>query len=467
MFIKFYKIIHSKYSRFYAFVFFLRYLLIIFFISSVIFISIPTLFNYDKKAANIKIYFLENYNFKIKNYEKIKYNIFPLPNLDLTNVQIDLESIAEDLTVKRIKVYPDFLSMYNYENFNSKKIILKESDVKFQISNFKRLTNQLFNKKKNINFDNLNFEIINENTPLIVINNIKFANYGYNENLIIGKVFNKNFQINLDNNYRNINFELLNSGIRAYIDLNENQKESLKFGTFKSKILNSHFKTNFEYDGKVVKIFKSYFRSKNLSFKNESEIILNPFLDVNSKFIIEEFDAQILKKINLNKFLKSKEFLKKINNKSEINFKSKKFNKKFIDDFNLEIDLAYGKMNYSKKISNTTYVIKCFGSVNFLEEYPLLFFDCFIKLDDKQKFLKKLSIKDKNKNEVFDLKVKGNLNILNRKINFKNISLNDSYKASKEDLKYFKDIFEKILFDKNFLEIFNFKKIREFIIEIS
>ena len=45
--------------------------------------------------------------------------------------------------------------------------------------------------------------------------------------------------------------------------------------------------------------------------------------------------------------------------------------------------------------------------------------------------------------------------------------MNDNYIASKEDLKYFKDTFENILFDKKFLEIFDLKKIKEFLIEIS
>ena len=45
--------------------------------------------------------------------------------------------------------------------------------------------------------------------------------------------------------------------------------------------------------------------------------------------------------------------------------------------------------------------------------------------------------------------------------------MNDSYNASKEDLKYFKVVFENILFDENFIEIFNLKKIKDFIIEIS
>ena len=86
----------------------------------------------------------------------------------------------------------------------------------------------------------------------------------------------------------------------------------------------------------------------------------------------------------------------------------------------------------------------------FLEEYPLLFFDCYLKLSNKKEFLKKFSVKTNDKKQIFELKVKGNLNVINRKINFKNISIDDNYKASKEDLKYFKNTFENILFDKNF-----------------
>ena len=45
--------------------------------------------------------------------------------------------------------------------------------------------------------------------------------------------------------------------------------------------------------------------------------------------------------------------------------------------------------------------------------------------------------------------------------------MNENYKASNEDLKYFKETFEKIFLDKEFLEIFDSKKIKKFIIEIS
>ena len=50
------------------------------------------------------------------------------------------------------------------------------------------------------------------------------------------------------------------------------------------------------------------------------------------------------------------------------------------------------------------------------------------------------------------LHVQGSLNILNKKVNFLKISSNKNYKATKEELKYYKNRFERIVFDKNFLK---------------
>ena len=133
----------------------------------------------------------------------------------------------------------------------------------------------------------------------------------------------------------------------------------------------------------------------------------------------------------------------------------------------LNINLAYGKLIYLKRISILNNFFTCQGELNLLEEYPILYFDCIVVSEDKKKLLKEFSIKYKSKNEPFQLNVEGNINILNNKINFKNITMNKNYAASKEDLNYFKQTFETILFDENFLSIFNYKKIKEFILEVS
>ena len=302
-----------------------------------------------KKAEAIKLHLLNNYNFEIRSYEGIKYNIFPLPNLEIINAQINLKPSVEDLNVKKIKIYPNILNIYNYKNFSSRKINLKEVNAEIQASDLKFLLKELFQKENKLSFLNLKIKIVDEKIPVLTLDNIKYKNFGYNKNLIRGRVLGKNFKIKIDDNYKNINFKLLNSGIKVDINFDKNQKNNLKFGTLRSKILNNNFKSNFEYDGKIIKIDNAYFRSKSLSFKNESEIILNPFLDINSNFIIEELNTQILTKIEFINLLKFKDLLRKINNKSEIKFKPKKFNRNFFKDLNLKINLAYGRMNYSKK----------------------------------------------------------------------------------------------------------------------
>ena len=45
--------------------------------------------------------------------------------------------------------------------------------------------------------------------------------------------------------------------------------------------------------------------------------------------------------------------------------------------------------------------------------------------------------------------------------------MNENYKATNEDIKYFKSSFENILFDKNFQNIFDLSKLKKFILEIS
>ena len=60
--------------------------------------------------------------------------------------------------------------------------------------------NELFKQKNRLIIKNLDINIINENEPVIGIKNIKFKNFGYNENLIQGKIFEKNFKLKFENN---------------------------------------------------------------------------------------------------------------------------------------------------------------------------------------------------------------------------------------------------------------------------
>ena len=111
-------------------------------------------------------------------------------------------------------------------------------------------------------------------------------------------------------------------------------------------------------------------------------------------------------------------------------------------------------------------MLHCDGDVNILEEYPTISFDCLVNFKDKKNFLKKFSITKKVDDQILKLDVKGNLNILNNRIKFKEVLINGNT-SSKEDLNYYKVSFEEILFNESLLKIFNSKKIKKFILEIS
>ena len=165
------------------------------------------------------------------------------------------------------------------------------------------------------------------------------------------------------------------------------------------------------------------------------------------------------------KIIQFKDTIKKINSKNTINYKPKKFTKSFIDDLNLNADLAYGTLNFKKKFLIAENLFNCESNLNILEDYPLLYFNCKILVNDKKRLFKKFLIKNKMKNDNLEIETKGYLNILSKKINFNKISLNGK-NSTIEDLKYYKDSFESILFEKNFLDIFDSKKIKSFILEI-
>ena len=87
---KTYQIIHNKYLRFYKKIFFfLKYIFSIFLLSILLFLLIPKFFNYEKKQEIIKEYLINKYDLKINNFSSIKFNILPLPNLSIENVNLN------------------------------------------------------------------------------------------------------------------------------------------------------------------------------------------------------------------------------------------------------------------------------------------------------------------------------------------------------------------------------------------
>ena len=94
-------------------------------------------------------------------------------------------------------------------------------------------------------------------------------------------------------------------------------------GFVRSKVLNAKTKFDFELSNEEFKIFNLKFLSRNLSFKNISTIRYKPFFLIETNFEVNKFDSDLIKKINLDKILEYKNFIKKINSKNKVNFDKK------------------------------------------------------------------------------------------------------------------------------------------------
>ncbi len=465
MIIKFYKIIHNKYSSIFKFIFFLRYLIVIFFISLISFLTIPKFFDYEKRSPIIQDYLYKNHFFRIQKYKKISFQSFPTPNIEIEGAEIKFDQISSSLFVNRLILYPELFSIYNYDNFEIKKVIINEGKTELKILESDIYFKKILKQKKPFSLKKIDFKLINENDFLINLSNINYANFGYDKNILSGELLNRKFDLKLNEDLSKIDFKIPNIGFRTDLKLEKKRGDTIK-GNAKIKIFNTNLKFEFTYSDNKFEIFNSFLRNKLLSFNNYSVIILNPYFDLKSKFIIEDIDLKLFKEFNFEKFLNKKNIVKRINSENEISFTPKKFSSYIFDELNLKINLAYGRLKYQKNFLIDNSVFNCKGSMNLFEELPLLDFDCLVSTKDKKGFLKIFSIKNKQENIPFELNTKGSINILNKKINFKKISSNN-YKASKEDLKYFKNRFEKILLKENFLDIFDLKKIKNFILEIS
>ena len=295
---------------------------------------------------------------------------------------------------------------------------------------------------------------------------ISFGNYGYKKDIIEGYVFDKKFKIKILNDNQDINFVLYKSGVSASIKFSDNEDTQLIKGSLKGKILNSNLKLDFIYDEKSLEFQNFFFRSNELALDSTGFIKIKPFFEANLNSTIKDIDLGNLKNINFEDLLNSRELIKKINLKKKISFKSEKLSRDLIDFLTLKISLAYGRMNIIKEFSISQTKFRCNSNVNLTEEFPVIIFICSLDSKNKKELFKKLKIRNDFKKESFVLKVKGNVNTVKRKINFENISMNNSYNATEEDLKYFKETFQNIVFDEDFFAIFKLVKLKNFIKEI-
>ena len=460
---KIYKRIHIKYSNILKFFFFIRYVFAIFLISSTLFFLIPKFFDYEKKEKIIKNYLSNYYAMEINSFKAIEFKVFPLPNLLLSNVSLNIATDPINLKSNNMRLFLNLRNIYNYENFAVNKISLSQNEVFLNPDKIKNLLNYFNELKHKLKIDSLDLNLKRNDDTLIKINKVNFSNYGYRKYHLNGEIFGKKFNSSLKNNMQSLNFKLLNTGIKANFEFNN---KNFNNGSSKISLLNNILRLNFDINKNQLKVSKSNFRNKNLSFSLDSNIKFNPFFNIDSNIDINEIDENLLDSVSLENILKKKNIIKKINGKININYKSKKYFTNLIKNYSSELNLTYGRISFSNKILIVGGEIDCKSDSILVDEFPRLNFACLIYLNDKKKLFRKFSISNKTNKDPMKIDLKGSINLGTKKINFKKININKDYTVNNEDLRYYENNFGDILYKDGFFQIFNKDKIKEFLIEI-
>ena len=102
-----------------------------------LFLLLPKFFNFDNKNTIIKDYLLENYKLSITDYDHIKYNIFPKPNLSINSVNLTIYNKPIFLKTGELKLFLHIGNFYNFKKLRINKILLKDSDMSLNIDDGK------------------------------------------------------------------------------------------------------------------------------------------------------------------------------------------------------------------------------------------------------------------------------------------------------------------------------------------
>ena len=327
--------------------------------SSLTILSLPALFNFNNKALLIEKNFYKNFKLYLNTSGNISYKPFPKPHLLVENSKINLSKTYENdglLNIKNLKIYISLKDIYlrTLKNFSAMEI--SDSNIEIEVSDITKLREHLYKKVNNtIILNNSKFFLRNKNNEVILISPIKKITNKINnktkvKNLLIeGEIFGLNFKSDWKRNYNNpkISLHTIN-----FFNPNIEIKNEYKFENskkFKISTSISIFQDRLEYilynDNGVINLF-SPSDKKNINFKIQSIIKLNPFFFDGSLLIKNKKIEQIIDNILVKLLLYNEDLLGNLNGNFLLKFQD--INNRLLKDGEISLSINERKINFKK-----------------------------------------------------------------------------------------------------------------------
>jgi hypothetical protein len=454
--------------NFLKFIFLIKYLILLFFISTATFLIIPKFFDYKKDLIFINNQLINLYSIDIKKNHDVLYKVFPTPRLIIKNKLLIIGDNSE-ISHGNIILNLRLKDIYQIKNFKIDKVVIIKSNLTLSLNDYKNLLRIINSLEKKLIFKNLKLLINDKQNKLITIDNFNLLNEDVKKinfsGIYLGNKFSGKYLKKLDKNL--LNFKINDLGISSKIIFTKKSNLETTEGKIKIKVLNSLIMFDFFIKDKI-KISNSYLRNKNFSTSFDGFLILKPFFNFNLFFNIKNINQNFFDAIKIDQITKQKNILKNTNGSFNFTYSdNKKFKKDFIKEILLNIRLENGEVNIdnSKIYINGAEIDLNLNTYN-THNYPRLRFKLIFSVTDWDKFIKQFSKTVEDREKMQKLLVKGSINLISSKINFDLIKLNDSYEFNDEELVYFKKNFEEIVISDSLKDSLNKKKLKNFINEI-
>ena len=119
------------------------------FFSSILLLSIPSLFNYDEIKSKIINQIESDYYLHVSEISEINYRFFPSPHLVLNNFKLKLNETDEQSisNVKEAKLFISVFKLYNAKQIFTKKLLIQNQNFTFTKNSINGLLNNLYKTK--------------------------------------------------------------------------------------------------------------------------------------------------------------------------------------------------------------------------------------------------------------------------------------------------------------------------------
>ena len=409
--------------------------LIILFFSTIIFLSIPVLYNYKSIEREIEKKFYSKFDINLKILDEINYHFIPRPHLLVkkANLNLNVESKnSSNIETENLKIFLSTKNLYSKSNFEFEKVEIADTNFKFKLQDIKNFRNYLYDKKNNsilVKKSKLFYLDKNNNTILICpISKLIYSinkNENYKKLKIDGSIFDINYISvwkSYDETPQNSNTEVKFRNPNIFLKNLFEFKSSSQFSGLSSlNFLNETITIKYNFNDQKIKIDSPNLNEK---IKVKSDIELNPFF-FETDIIISEYKLNFLIDDILNLIINSNpEFLGNLN--GNLRFNLNKIENDFINKgqilININEKLAEVKKS-SFKIDGGTIKSK----ISYKDDKGDLIFlsENILNIINKKKFAKKFQINARKINHVDKIYFNLQKNVDTGKISISEIKLND------------------------------------------